>query len=742
MNRELLVKVLESARGRPLGIEDLLVRGGLDPGLEPLVRRELRALVREGRIAGLGKRFAARPAPPKVEAEPICNSAPVHQTAAKAPGVVEGVLRRHRDGYGFINPLDGGDDLFVPPPAMAGALDGDLVRARAGVGRDGRRLARAVEVIERRRVLAVGTYRVVAGAGAWVEPRDRALPPISVPETRVAADGDVVRVKILDFAAPPAESAHGQRGGRSRGDKWLGLTGKVLSRLGRPGDPDAEVLSVAYGEGFSDSFPPDALRAAESVPLEIAAGDRLGRRDLTALPLITIDGEDARDFDDAVFVERTSHGFRAVIAIADVSAYVPENGALDREARRRATSVYFPGHVLPMLPERLSNGICSLNPDAERLCLVADLVLDERGATLDTDLYPAVMKSRARCTYGQVAALLDGDSVPELRHLREMLLVAGELAKRLTERRRARGALDFDLPEMQVKLGPAPERPVVAVERQPRTDAHRLIEELMLAANEAVARYFAERDLPVVYRVHGPPKEEKLRTFALLAGAFGYDIPLDAKGSVSAMALNDFLERVEGRPEQRALHHLLLRSMMQAVYSSENIGHFGLAAEGYLHFSSPIRRYPDLVVHRLLKGHWARAGRVPSREARARDARALEEVAVHCSERERAATSAEREIDAYYAAALMQGRTGQRFPGTVASVAELGLFVELDDPFVEGLVRAETLSPRTRFDERRHRLEAGTRSFGIGDRVEVEVASADPVTRRIDLLLRAKHKRR
>jgi ribonuclease R len=285
-----------------------------------------------------------------------------------------------------------------------------------------------------------------------------------------------------------------------------------------------------------------------------------------------------------------------------------------------------------------------------------------------------------------------------------------------------------------VVLGPdgAPK----AIVRRSRNAAHRLIEEFMLAANEAVATYFESRALPTVYRVHGQPKEEKLQMFVDLAETFGYELDVDAAGRVSASALNLFLHRVEGRPEQRALNHLLLRSMMQAAYSAENIGHFGLAAESYLHFTSPIRRYPDLVVHRLLKEHWARGGRVLPEREREKEAEHLEQVAVHCSERERAATSAERDIDAYYAAALMKDHVGERFRGTVASVAEFGLFIELSDPFVQGLVRSETLGGDWSLDQERHRLVFGhRRSFGIGDTVEVEVSNADVLTRRIDLRL-------
>ncbi len=711
-----------------MSVDDLLMRAGLDIGAKVDVRRELRSMAREGLISVEGKRFAALPEePPVAQATPVLKLPAAPGTGAgpkssapqrRGPEAVVGTIRRHRDGYGFIAALTGGDDLFVPPQVIGDALDGDLVRALPGPGRDGRPVARTLEVVERRRQYAVGTYREARGrSGAWVESRDESLVPIRVSPTKVAADGDVVRVRLDRF-----------EGGE--------IFGTVASRLGLPGDPDVEVLSVAYGEGFADLFPPDVVQASERVPQVVRAEDKSGRRDLTGLELVTIDGEDARDFDDAIYVERLGEGFRLVVAIADVTAYVDANGALDLEARRRATSVYFPQHVLPMLPERLSNGICSLNPAVERLCMVADMRIDAEGNPTGAEFYPAVMLSKARCTYTAVAKLLAGEALPEFAHVTPMLQLAGGLAKRLTAMRMKRGAIDFDLPESYVKLGPSHQ--VAAIERRPRNDAHRLVEEFMLAANEAVARQFGALGLPTVYRVHGQPKEEKLRAFAELARAFGHDIPVGEGGRIGVAAINDFLERVEGRPEQRALNHLLLRAMMQAVYSSENIGHFGLAAPSYLHFTSPIRRYPDLIVHRLLKSHWARGGKVPSERELTREAELLEELAVHCSERERAATAAEREIDSYYAASFMVQHVGKRFRGTVSSVAEFGLFVELDEPYVDGLIRAETLGTNPRLDERAHKLIFGrgeARSFGVGDVVEVEVTSADPVLRRIEFRL-------
>jgi ribonuclease R len=506
----------------------------------------------------------------------------------------------------------------------------------------------------------------------------------------------------------------------------------VVERVGAPGEPRVEALRVAYAKGFADLFPDAVREEASRVPDHVTAADRAGRRDLTGLRLVTIDGADARDFDDAVFVERLpggrkKGGWRLVVAIADVAHYVRPGSALDAEALRRGTSVYFPSMVLPMLPERLSNGICSLNPHVERLCMVADLRIDDRGETVGSELYAAVMRSAARCTYDEVAASLAGEKVPGKEPFREDFATMAELQERLTAMRARRGSIDFDIPESKIVLDATGR--VQGIERRPRNRAHRVVEEFMLAANEAVARHFGRRELATIYRVHGTPDEEKLEAFRELAAAHGFPVP---EGPLAPRALNALLHRFAGHAQQRALNQLLLRAMMQAVYSPENVGHFGLAAEHYLHFTSPIRRYPDLMVHRLLMEEQERGalpGRIPARD--------LAEIALLASERERAAMQAEREIHAFYAALFMQERVGERFPGVVASVVDFGLFVEIEPWFVEGLVKAEDLGSGFALDKRLHALvqPATGRAYRVGDRVEVEVAAASPTRRQIDLSL-------
>jgi ribonuclease R len=711
--RSALLQALSAFAGRPAGVKELLQKAGLHPGEQTEAKRILRELVSEGEARGEGKRWTmAGAAPPPPKAGP--GLPPGRPGRLGGKGIV-GTLTRHRDGFGFVARLDrDGEDIFLPPGEATQALDGDLVRVEVVQGRGGRSAGRLLEVVERRRRLLIGSYQA-RGRHSFVVPADPALGGmVPVPETTAARDGDVVKVAL----APGTGE----------------LAGEVVEAIGRPGEPRVEVLSVGYAKGFADVFPEAVLQEAAGVPAEVRPAEKAGRRDLTSLPLVTIDGEDARDFDDAVHVERLPRGkggaaWRLVVAIADVAHYVRSGSPLDAEALRRGTSVYFPMQVLPMLPERLSNGICSLNPEVERLCMVADMTIGARGEPGDVEVYQAVMKSAARCTYTEVAGVLDGEVPPRRAPFRAQFQAMAELQEVLTAMRRRRGAIDFDLPESKVVLDA--DGQVVGIEKRPRNRAHRIVEEFMLAANEAVARWFGSRSLPTIYRVHGVPDEEKLQLFLDLAAAHGFGVP---ELPVDPRQLDALLTSLKGHPQQRALNQLLLRAMMQATYASENEGHFGLAAEHYLHFTSPIRRYPDLMVHRLLKEEWARRSGQPASRTSARN---LDEVAARSSERERAAMEAEREIAAYYAALFMKDKVGQRYPGTVAAVAEPGLFVELTPIFVEGMVRAEDLPGAFQLDPVRHAMvdRASGRAFRVGDQVEVEVVNASPQRRRIELML-------
>jgi len=637
---------------------------------------------------------------------------------------VEGTLRMHREGYGFVHPTGGeqGNNVFIPAFDASRALDGDRVRVEVR-GPEGRLEGRLVEVIGRRREQAVGIY-MARGKRAWVEPQDARLGEvIQVPVTQIARPGDVVKV-VLEV-------------GGGLIDARQGLRGEVSGSLGRPGHPSAEVLSIVFAQGFNDEFPEEVMSEASACPSKVDARTARsgGRRDLRDLPLLTIDGADARDFDDAVYAAPHAKGYRLVVAIADVTHYVREDTALDAEALHRATSVYLPDRVLPMLPERLSNGICSLRPDEDRLCMVADLVLDRSGKRVSSELYPAVMRSVARCTYEEVQDVLDGKDVPHRNAFKPRFEQLNAVAGVLRAMRKKRGAIDFDLKETRIVVDDEgfPDH----VELRERLGAHRLIEECMLAANEAVASTFRELELPTVYRFHGEPNEQKLGAFLELAAAHGFTIT--ARDEVpSSVELNQLLEAVEGHAEQRVLNQLLLRSMMQAVYSSENVGHYGLAAENYLHFTSPIRRYPDLMVHRLLKEHWRRKGKARSLKLQDAEAARLEEISGHCSERERAAMQAEREVSQYYVCLMMQDRIGEVFEATVSSLTDFGFFAELTDVHVEGVVRSDALGPGVKLDLVHHVMTwPNGRKVRVGTPLTVRLVGINTQRRQLDLEVEA-----
>ena len=638
---------------------------------------------------------------------------------------LEGVLHVHRDGFGFVSPLQGGgEDIYLPRREAQRALDNDLVLVEVDAAR-GKGEGKLLKVLERRRRNALGIY-FDRGKSSYVLPRDPNLPgPIRVLASQLARDGDLVKVRLADT--------------KGRGAM---LCGEVAGSLGKPGDSSAEVLSFAFAEGFSDEFPPEVMDEAQRFPEAVSAESAAesGRRDLRNLALVTIDGEDARDFDDAVYAEALGEGWRLVVAIADVSHYVEQRSPLDQEAYRRATSVYLPNRVLPMLPERLSNGLCSLVPEEDRLCLVAEMSFDRGGRLKSAELYSAVMRSAARCTYDEVQAVLDGADVPHRNALRDRFVPLQQLARSLRRMREKRGAIDFDLPERKVVLDESG-RPI-RIDRRERKESHRIIEECMLAANEAVAAYFRRRGLPTIFRYHGEPDEEKLAAFAALAQAHGFH--LGKRGKISSRELNAFLEKLEDHPEQRALNQLLLRSMMQAVYSAQSVGHYGLAAEQYLHFTSPIRRFPDLIVHRLLRASWAQRKPAANRSSEA-GTEELEKTAIHCSERERAAMEVERRVSGYYSVLLMKDRLGEDFAGTVSALTDFGFFVELDEPWVEGLVKGESLG-RFRFDKSAQLLSfASGLKVRVGQRATVRLVSANLMRRQLDFqllqLVPARHKR-
>jgi ribonuclease R len=634
----------------------------------------------------------------------------------------EGLVSVHPRGFGFVASLDAaGDDVFVPPDALGGAMHGDRVRVR--VRSRGARGAEGevVAIVARGLKRVAGTLRR-KGKSAWLEPDDpRIRGPIVLPRELDArgpdgnsgSDGDAIVVAITRWPESPDENPEGS----------------IDAVLGRPGELAVEAAKILVLEGIEEVHSERAVQEAEAFGEEVPEAMKEGREDLRDIPLPTIDPEDARDHDDAVWVERTPRGgYRAWIAIADVSTYVTPGTALDGEANARGCSVYLPDRAVPMLPRALSSNLCSLLPDVERLCLCVDVEIDASGHVVANRLVRGVMRSRAKLTYGGVARALglssEAKREPAAQEMVEGLRVAYELSRILRSRRMKRGALDFELPEAKVVLHEETRRPIDVARRAEDAgvkQAYQLIEELMLLANETVARWCQERDLPTVYRVHAPPDEQKLDRFAAMCEALG--IEFDVEDTRDPKRLGDFLKSFSDHPLASVLNSLLLRSMKQATYDVANVGHFGLASKAYLHFTSPIRRYPDLVVHRVV--HQVLSGREPRRDQEAREK--LAEAALASSIAERRAMEVERAIVDLYRTFLMRDRVGERFEGVVTAVVGSGLFVQLDTPFVDVLVRLEDLGhDHWSVDDDALRVFAARSGerIGLGDRVTVEIVDA------------------
>ncbi|HEX9079858.1 MAG TPA: ribonuclease R [Desulfuromonadaceae bacterium] len=644
---------------------------------------------------------------------------------ASSVKTVRGRLSAHRDGYGFVTPEQGGEDIFIPAKFMKGAMHGDLVEVTAEQSRlgGGKRNGRVVAVRERATTRIVGRYEETR-RGVAVIPEDQRLNlSVSIPPRGRgrAEDGQQV---VAELTAYPI-------GGRP-------AEGRIVEVLGWPDDPEVEVQSVIRRFELPHLFGPDVLAEAGAVPEAVSPADLKGRVDLRAMPTVTIDGETARDFDDAVSLRREGDGYRLWVSIADVSHYVGKDGSLDREAYLRGTSVYFPDRCIPMLPERLSNGICSLNPRVDRLTMTAEMRFDATGRMLESSFYPSVIKSTARLTYTVVRQIIvdnDREAADKHRPLTPMLLEMKELALLLMAMRRQRGSIDFDLPEPEIIIGLTGQ--TEGIIRAERNLAHQLIEEFMLAANEAVARFIAARGVPFLYRIHENPDPAKLHDFQEFIYGFGYEFLLK-DDKVNPAELQRLLAQADGRPEERMLNYALLRCMKQARYSAENLGHFGLASACYCHFTSPIRRYPDLVVHRILKAVLAQDGDKRAAKRLASATERLAEVAEHTSKRERVAMEAERDMVEMKKVQYMQQHLGEEFDGYITGVSGFGFFVELDELFVEGLVHVSTLGDDLyTFAEKQHSLIGRRlhRVFRIGDRARVKVAAVSPATRRIEFAL-------
>jgi ribonuclease R len=627
---------------------------------------------------------------------------------AKRIAVVSGRVEGHPDGHGFLVPEDRGASIFIPPAEMRQLMHRDRAAVRVtGSDHRGRPVGEVVEVLERVNRRIVGRLHNQHGL-LILAPEDRRIAhDILVPpgEAGRAKPGQVVTV---DLVAQP--SKHSQP------------VGRVAEVLGNYADPGMEIEIAVRKFDVPHEFSKKALAQAKGIPEELHEQDLRGRKDLRDLHFVTIDGETARDFDDAVYARKEAGGgkagWRLWVAIADVSHYVRPGDALDQDARSRGTSVYFPRRVIPMLPEKLSNGLCSLNPNVERLAMVCEMAITHEGEVARYDFYAAVFRSRARLTYTEVwNRLSSGKATPEMQALYDLFHV-------LFAERQRRGAIDFDTLETRMIFDERGKIEKIVPEK--RNDAHRIIEECMLAANVCAGNFLANRKQPVLYRVHDVPAADKVAALREFLAELGLDLPGGEVPRPKDYAR--LLERIRKRPDFGLLQTILLRSLKQAVYSPSNVGHFGLAFDAYVHFTSPIRRYPDLLVHRAIKAA------LQSKTYAEAD---WDELGRHCSETERRADDASRDVENWLKCYYMRDHVGGTFSGSITGVTPFGLFVTVDDYFVDGLVHISELGrDYFQFDAARHVLfgERSGKRFRLADRMTVKLVRVDLESRKIDFV--------
>jgi ribonuclease R len=729
-SREEILGVFRDAKG-PLDSGALARALQVDPESEGVLTRRLNAMERDGQL----------------RADPAGQYALTDHSS-----FVSGRVSAHRDGYGFVIPDEPGDDLFLPDKEMQKVLHGDRVLARViGTDRRGRPEGTIVEVTDRANTHIIG--RLLQENGVWiVAPEDKRIAQDILVDGSPgkAKSGQVVSVELVEQPS-----------------RFRQPIGRVVEVLGELDDPGMEIEIAVRKFGVPHVFSPAALKQANKLPNEVRDADLVDRVDLRDVPLVTIDGEDARDFDDAVYCEPVkigrTKGYRLLVAIADVSHYVKPNDALDGDAIERSTSVYFPRRVIPMLPEKLSNGLCSLNPAVDRLCLVCDMVITAAGEVTAYQFYPAVMHSAARMTYNEVAAILGNTKGPEAGRrpgIVPHLLNLNDVFRALLQQRQARGAIDFETTETYIVCNAMGK--IEKIIPRTRNDAHRLIEECMLAANVCAADFLIRHDQPSTFRIHAVPTEEKLnqlRTFLKQVG-----LNLNGGNKPEARDYAALMQQIKERPDATLLQTMLLRSMQQAVYSPDNVGHFGLAYEHYAHFTSPIRRYPDLLTHRAIKAVLLGKKYEPTgvdlsklnstvsnatRKQQAKDKAAgtqknpkdltiWDALGVHCSANERRADEASRDVENWLKCYYMKDRLGEEFTGVISGVTPFGIFVQLDELFVEGLVHVTGLGQDYyEYDEARHELRGKNSGqvYALTGQVTVQVARVDLEARKIDLVL-------
>jgi ribonuclease R len=679
------------------------ILGALNAARSPLTADELAARLRVGRQA---RREFERELSALERAGEIVQNRAGALLVAKRIAVVAGRVEGHPDGHGFLVPDEGGASIFLAPGEMRQLMHRDRAAVRV-TGRDnrGRPTGEIVEVLERGNRRIVGRLHAEHGV-LFLAPEDRRIAhDILVPpaEAGKAKAGEVVTVDLL---AQPSKHAQ--------------PVGRVAEVLGHYADPGMEIEIAVRKFDVPHEFSKKAIAQARSIPEELREEDFRGRKDLRDLHFVTIDGETARDFDDAVYARREGKGWRLWVAIADVSHYVRPADALDQDARERGTSVYFPRRVIPMLPEKLSNGLCSLNPNVERLAMACEMAITPQGEVARFEFYPAVFRSRARLTYTEVWAKLSGGggkAPPELQTLYDLFHA-------LHAERTRRGAIDFDTVETRMVFDS--QGKIEKIVPEPRNDAHRIIEECMLAANVSAGNFLAAGKQPVLYRVHDVPAADKVAALREFLAELGLALPGGEIPRPKDYA--KLIERIRKRPDFGLLQTILLRSMKQAVYSPSNVGHFGLAFEAYVHFTSPIRRYPDLLVHRAIKSVLSNRSYVEAD---------WEALGRHCSETERRADDASRDVENWLKCYYMRDHVGGTFSGSITGVTPFGLFVTLDNYFVDGLVHISELGrDYFQFDAARHQLfgERTGKRWRLADRMTVKLVRVDLETRKIDFV--------
>ncbi len=628
-----------------------------------------------------------------------------------------GIIKRHPDGFGFFISDDNEDpDVYIPRQSMKGVMTNDRVRVSVEREQGGDRFrGEVIEIVKRSVTRAMGQFKP-SGPGkgilydrsfGWGEDLQVSYPP-NIP----CKEGELVVVQVEDYP-----------------DSTRGFCGRVISVIGDVADPMNDSIRMLHAHNIPFEFSKASIQQADALAPEVTEKDWAGRKDLRALPIITIDGKTAKDFDDAILTETTANGFHLIVAIADVSHYVREGSAIDADAYLRGTSTYFPNFVAPMLPEKLSNELCSLKPKVPRLALVADMQLDFQGNLTSSEFYEGVIQSAARVTYGEAQEVVDGNTPAQFKHVEVNIKKSADLAKVLMAKRFREGSLDLELPETTIEVDDTGQP--VDIIRSERLFAHRLIEELMLMANVAVARFFKEKQIEAMYRVHEEPNPDAMKNFESFLRAFGFKHKLDS-GHLQKK-ITQALEHFRDHPKAHVLNMLALRSLAQAKYSPHNLGHFGLGFADYTHFTSPIRRYPDLIVHRLVK-----AILYPSKGYKIMPLEKLETDGTVLSGCEQRSVKAERQIHAIKKARFMTQHLGEEFDGVVSSVTRFGLFVLLRQFDIDGLLRVEELGgDRFEYDEEKMRLVApkSGMSYEIGDVVRITVVKADVEMGQVDFLM-------